>query len=277
MLGKLFKQEMKVLTKILLPVNILLLLITAVGSLILRSFNNNLNLSNDPVSRTLLVLFITFYIISLICVTCGAFIYMFVRYYKTMYSDEGYLTNTLPLSTHTLIIGKTLASSIWLFITYSFTFLSVILLVFCQLNTESRGQVYTELLNVIEQYNQYAPISFAPLMVFAVIIYMASMVYSVLFMYASMAIGQLFHKHKVIGSIVAYFGLNMVTQIISTMAMVFSGMFGYMTADGGFSTPDSIINYFYSAYAINGIIVVILGAAFYYISYVLTKKKLNLD
>lgn len=276
MLGKLFKHEMRALTKVLLPVNVLLLLITGIGSLTLRSFNFNPENSN-AVSQMLLTLFITSYFVSLVCVTCGAFIYMFVRYYKTMYSDEGYLTNTLPLGTHTLIIGKTLASSLWLFITYSVTFLSVILLVYGQLNSATRGEIYVEFLNLIEEYNRYAPVSFGPLMILALLIYLASMVYSVLFMFASMAIGQLFHKHKIIGSIVAYFGLNMVVQIISTIAMVFSGMFGYMSADGSFATPDSIISYFYSAYAINGIIVVVLGAACYYISYVLTKKKLNLD
>lgn len=276
MLGKLFKQEWRALTKILLPINILLILITAAGSIILRSFNYDPD-NSSTASMMQFTLFITFYIVALICVTCGAFIYLFVRYYKTMYSDEGYLTNTLPLSTHTLIIGKVLASSLWLFITYSITCISVILLVFSQLNTAARGEVYAELLNLIDQYNRYAPISFGPLAVISILIYSASMIYSVLFMYASMAIGQLFHKHKVIGSIAAYFGLNMIVQVISTMAMTLSGMFGYMTDDGGFATPDSVINYFYSAYTINGVIVIILGAAFYYISYILTKKKLNLD
>lgn len=44
-------------------------------------------------------------------------IMIFSKYQKSMYSKEGYLTQTLPVSTMEIILGKAIASTIWLIVT----------------------------------------------------------------------------------------------------------------------------------------------------------------
>ncbi|HOO28532.1 MAG TPA: hypothetical protein PLU43_08710, partial [Lachnospiraceae bacterium] len=127
MLGKLLKQEWKALTKVLLPANLLLIIITVIGRLVVRPLTTD---AESSFLQVLTVFMLTFYIILLIAVTCGAFIYIVVRFYRTMYSDEGYLTHTLPLTVHQLIIGKGLAASGWLIITYCLAAVNVLFLIF---------------------------------------------------------------------------------------------------------------------------------------------------
>ena len=52
----------------------------------------------------------------IILLTCAAFttaIIIAVRFYKNTYSDEGYLTHTLPVKRGTLLLAKVIAGTIW--------------------------------------------------------------------------------------------------------------------------------------------------------------------
>ena len=52
------------------------------------------------------------------------FILVFLRFYKNFYTDEGYLTFTLPVKRGTLLMSKTLNAMIW-------TVLSSLVMFFC--------------------------------------------------------------------------------------------------------------------------------------------------
>nr|WP_300835524.1 hypothetical protein [uncultured Acetatifactor sp.] len=70
------------------------------------------------------------YAMLLACITFGIRIYLGVRFYKTMYTDEGYLTHTLPVTKNQILASKILVSGLWtLFILLSVC-LSLFILVF---------------------------------------------------------------------------------------------------------------------------------------------------
>lgn len=60
---------------------------------------------------------------ALMCCGVGTSIYLAVRYYRSMYSNEGYLTHTLPVTPNQLLLSKMINFSIW-------ELLSVICIVF---------------------------------------------------------------------------------------------------------------------------------------------------
>ncbi|MFT3984521.1 MAG: hypothetical protein QM697_11485 [Lachnospiraceae bacterium] len=274
MLKKLFRQEWIAITKVLLPVNLLLIAITLLGSFALKFFPaDSKSLLTQTVSMTTLML----YFFALVAVTCAAYIFVIVRFYKTMYSDEGYLTHTLPVSVHTLIVGKGLAAAIWLCITYVMLFVSILFLVFTQANPSELRIIYQEFLKGIDEFNQISTTPFSFFVWMIPIMLILSAVYSFLNLSASLAIGQLFTKHKIIGSILAFCGIYAIVQVFSFIQLTFTGYFNLLFYDGSFSSATETINYIRLTLATSIGFSFLLCVIFYLVTWKLTDKKLNLD
>lgn len=273
MLKKLFKQEWIATTKVLLPVNLLLIAITLLGSFVLKFFPAD---SSNMLIQSLSMSALMLYFFALIGIACAAYIFVIVRFYKTMYSDEGYLTHTLPVTVHTLIIGKGLAAMIWLCITYTMLMASILFLVFFQVNPTEWNLIYQEILKGIAEFNQASPIPFSAIVWMIPLTLIINAVYSFLNVSASLSIGQLFTKHKIIGSIVAFCGIYAVTQAASLIMMTFTGYFSYMSSSS-FSTIGETVDYMYSLFAASMGLSLFLCAVFYVVTWLLTSRKLNLD
>ena len=63
-----------------------------------------------PLSAVMLMLL---FFAAMIATSFGIVIYLTVRYYKSMYTDEGYLTHTLPVKGRDLLLSKTIVMSVW--------------------------------------------------------------------------------------------------------------------------------------------------------------------
>lgn len=126
MLGKLFKYDFKALAKVLLPVHVALLLVIAVGVLsgVYAGLGDASTYSYSVVSgqRTFSVLktisLCVFFFCMLLYVVAyfATWVVIIHRYYKNFFTDEGYLTFTLPVKARTLFASKVLASIVWLLI-----------------------------------------------------------------------------------------------------------------------------------------------------------------
>ena len=62
-------------------------------------------------------------ILSLVAQVILVWVMIAIRYYKSMYADEGYLTNTLPIKTSSIFRAKFLVSYFWIVISSLFTFI----------------------------------------------------------------------------------------------------------------------------------------------------------
>ena len=125
MLGKLLKNEWKDTFKIGCLMLIVLVGVTFLGWLAFQSpmwqemANDNLyynatfgvSILNIASVCTLLL-----YAVMLVAISVGIIAYLGVRFYRTMYTDEGYLTHTLPVTEGKLLFTKTFVSGIWIFI-----------------------------------------------------------------------------------------------------------------------------------------------------------------
>jgi hypothetical protein len=99
MLGKLIKHEWKAVGKILAIVHLALILMAIVGKIML---------SIQVLSEAGLLwrMLLLIYVFSVIAVGVGTHIYLAIRFYKNMYTDEGYLSFTLPVKSWQHIFFK---------------------------------------------------------------------------------------------------------------------------------------------------------------------------
>lgn len=121
MLGKLFKYDMKALLRILLPLHGAVLLLGVVSSVCgfigytvgEASYSSSSASSAFSASMALLMIFGLMAIFSAMVATLVIIIH---RFYKNLFTDEGYLTFTLPVTANQILLSKVLAGLLWLFI-----------------------------------------------------------------------------------------------------------------------------------------------------------------
>lgn len=118
MLGKLFKYEWRSITKLLLPIHGCVLLFALLSRFYFTlggGVENLLNSSSGIISvLTGLLIFALVVIIS--SVVIFTYVYIGYHFYKKVFTDQGYLTNTLPVTPTQLLLSKELAAVPWLLI-----------------------------------------------------------------------------------------------------------------------------------------------------------------
>ena len=57
-----------------------------------------------------------FYVMTITCISFVLTLYVAVRFYRNLYTDQGYLMHTLPVTPRQLLVSKLLVSTVWLFI-----------------------------------------------------------------------------------------------------------------------------------------------------------------
>lgn len=108
MLGKLLKHEWKSTCKIMTVINLTVLLLTIAGFCIL-----NMNIFGNRESTLLAVFLIIFYALSLAAFGIITEIYLYTRFYRNLFTSEGYLMHTLPVTPLQLFHAKLIVGYFW--------------------------------------------------------------------------------------------------------------------------------------------------------------------
>ena len=103
MLRKLIKYDMKALNRFLIIVHAFLILAAILGRIFITSRAGS---GSGEWNATILVLGFALCFLLLTGATYTTAIVAAVRFYRNMFSDEGYLTHTLPVSTDTLLLRR---------------------------------------------------------------------------------------------------------------------------------------------------------------------------
>ena len=93
-------------------INIFLGIITFIGVISLASPFWSLDLAGIDI---MLGLSIFFYVLAIAAGSIAVTVCVAVRYYKNVYTDEGYLTNTLPVTARQIVISKTVRRNIMVY------------------------------------------------------------------------------------------------------------------------------------------------------------------
>lgn len=270
MLGKLIKYDMKALNRFLILIHAFLL----VASVACRIFiTGRIDADADELNQLLLVLSIIFYFILFVGVSLGTHIIVAVRFYKNVFSDEGYLTNTLPVTRGQLLLSKTIAGSIWSTIDVISVYLCTFLLIatpFVITEVKANGAELLQAFGIPES------VSLITLLFWFLLLALIGGISNTVMLYASIVLGQLFGNHRVLGSVVAYFVLTTLISIFTLFLMAMTGSFSSVmtyTAETVFVPYEYFKNTFILTMILDAVTAVIL----YGISYWVMVKKMNLN
>lgn len=266
MLGKLIKHELKAMARFFLPLFLIALALTPITRLTVR-FDNF-----EGIFKSIPAFIIAAYVISLIAIMVTVFILVIYRFYKSMVSEEGYLTHTLPVTTEQLIISKMIASFVWTLASIAVVGLSLFLMFF---SLEDFSVVTSSIQEAIRLANATYPGVLAPLATEFCILFLVGIFITPLTYYASIAIGQLICKNKVLGSVIGFFIIQFAGQFFSLFAVPFSVKMAKIAA-----TNDVMMQFRFMSQTllpVSFVMCIVVSAILFVITDLIFKKKLNLE
>ena len=198
-----------------------------------------------------------------------------VRFYKNMFSSEGYLTFSLPVTTFQLIFAKLVGSLVSLCLTYIVIEISWLIAGTTYLEIDI-GEISFALGELLELLNGVHLVLYG-LELFVITI--LSPICSMLIIYACITIGQTARKNRILLAVGAYFIFYIITQVILTFLMVLTAILGVAGALNWIG--DFIINYPYLFFHLLFIIIIVILCGMIVLSYYIIQKiintKLNLE
>lgn len=297
MLGKLMKYEWKNIWKAGTLMLLGMLVVTVIGCVVLRMpggvvtgllDNNDINATQSWFVLSSFVATLILYVIMLLASTWGMLIFLGIRFYRSMYTDEGYLSHTLPVTANQLFLSKVLVSGVWyLFITIGIGISVVALIVslmtgllnigeLSSVLTQYNGNIWEFLADAFYElgrtYEEEMGINLLHYGITLLLTYVAGPFIAMVTLFGALTIGQLSSKHKGFMGILVYAGVTILSSIIgSTVQSAF--MFGANVANSASGITVSTN----SAYDINVITSLLIAAIMYGVSYYIMNRKLNLD
>ena len=269
MLGKLIKYDLKSLNRFLILIHALLLL----SAFLIRFFLTGRIISGAPQANLFLALSMTLGFMIIMAVTFATAIIICVRFYKNLFSDEGYLTHTLPVTRGQHLLSKTIAGSIWSCIDTLLLLASLYIVA----ATPYTLHVLRQNGDTIIQEFGCADINMSPgTFIFIFIAFCCfGAISNVITYYACITIGQLIPGHKILGSIAVYFALTTVISMISLMVLAIFGLFG---STASIINADSFVpaKYFLDTLKLSAILALVIDVVLYIITYYIMKKKVNM-
>ena len=256
MLGKLLKYEFKSTARILIPLYIVAIIFSGICR-VFQMISDNLKIMTTPT-----IMMYVFYVVIMVAIVITTFIIMIQRFYKNLVGDEGYLMFTLPVEPHQHILTKFLTSFTWLVASVVVAVISIFILVFTP-----------KLFDDIRQLLSLIPKDVIPSIIYSILFSIFAAISGIFMIYAAMAIGQLVTGHRVIGSVVAYFGMYVINQIIMTIGLV---VYGYFSKNLLFQN-DVSFNAISPVFVIALVYDIILCCVYVFTTHYIFKNKLNLE
>lgn len=260
MLTKLLKYDFKSLSKVLLPVygiSLLLALLTRIANILADKFSV-FSVPSGFISAI--------FVIILIAVPIVTFIFTILKFYQNLVKDEGYLMHTIPVSKHSLILSKTISSTIYLVISGIMIFVLLFVGVYGLWFDSKVVHTFVEAIGHIDTI-------FLILLLLSIFI---GVVFNQIMIYASIALGQK-HNSKVLYSIIYGIVIYNATQIISAILLL---PFMLMDSnyqqyvDGSNVLDFGLINGFI---ALSLVISALFIVAYYFLAVKTFDRKLNLE
>ncbi|MBQ2675867.1 MAG: hypothetical protein IJF54_00505 [Clostridia bacterium] len=193
------------------------------------------------------------------------------RFYKNLFTSEGYLTHTLPVTATQHIMVKLVTA-----VLFQIATLFVVLASACIITA---GDVLVEVVKaigyLIGEIYEYTGAHMVLYIVEIIVVTIVSLFSSFLVYYTCICLGQLSKKNRVLVSVGIYFGMSMVGQVVSTVLMTFTT----------FPVFEDIVMYFtdhpitaiHISLCLGIVITLILSIVFFIICRMVMKKKLNLE
>ena len=213
------------------------------------------------------------YIAVFIATAAASVVIIIMRFYKGLLSDEGYLMHTLPVKPWQLITAKGVSALIIVCASVIVSILSIMILA----GTGSFGAI-VEFCDLIREMFREEPkviLVAAEFLVLAIL----SLLKSIYQIYASLSIGQLAGKHRILLSLGAYVGINIVITVLAVLIMMLLDVTGALNGWSSLSlnTVNDMLNAGQAVLGFFAAVTVIQLAAFHVITERILSLRLNLQ
>lgn len=264
MLRKLIKYDLKYECRIFILLHVILIISCILGRVL---FIDHIRFDSDPETLILTItLLVSTFIILFSGICFGTLLLYSVRFYKNLFTDEGYITWTLPASPLQHLWAKIISAGIWYTI-------DIFLYMFCMKYLVSGKNIQVFYDRFSPQFTEEFGMSVSAFFWIVLLFSLANMFASIMMIYTSIAIGQLLPAHRVLVSVIVYFILNLFTQLI-TMAISFSNNI-YLNYSAG-ATTETLAHSLIKALSLTTLFTFIAAVIGYFITLKILKKKLNL-
>jgi hypothetical protein len=269
MLIKLLKHEMKATGRIMWVIYAAMGLLSVLANLSFHMADTNYNQYLRAVSKMTLVL----WVLSLIIGVVITVVLMVRQFQKNLLTDEGYLAFTLPVSVHQLVLSKLMVAVLWFIVTALAVALSVFIATLSNSMLEAMHDFFK---GIVHDINAYNAVNVTVILGEMAILAIVGCAVSSLQFYSAMSIGYGFTNHKALWSVLTYFGIQIVLQLLAVLVATAVDSSGISTYFFDFLLDLDFMGWMHMV-LISGIISMgIVGAIFYGITLWNLKHRLNL-
>ena len=203
-------------------------------------------------------------------INIAAYIMIIYRFYVSFFTDEGYLTFTLPLTVDCHLMIKIVSMFLWSLLSMSVTFIGF-LIIFGGASigyTEAMQEIIPEIRYGFVMVWDSLKMSFGGSMIWLWIGFLiATAFFKSLLLYFSIALGcMIFRKNRLLGAIISVFCIDGIYSFITSFGSSFMMTFGMLSQ---------------VAFAISSVIAIVLSVigiiALYCATKYILERKLNLD
>ena len=203
------------------------------------------------------ILIITVFILTLVTII--------TRFYRNLLGGEGYLMHTLPVPTWMLVTSKLITAFVWMILTTVVACLSAFLLLLVSglFGEFLRSVSWEEFTRMLREVFDEIPLATS---LFAMVV---GTVAGILQFYFAMAIGNLANEHKVLFSVLAFIGINVVVSLIGNIISLRT----ILNMDRYLESTSSINRLLLQ----NSLLEAVIAVGFFFGTTLLLQKHLNLS
>jgi hypothetical protein len=215
------------------------------------------------------------YVIAIIGIILMTYYAVIIRYYRSIYGNEGYLTNTLPIETYEIILAKLLTFFSWfvvngIVIFFTFWFIIPVEGIF-------KANVFRpEVLREIEMFLRH---SVGTALIIGIISMLVMTIEKILFLFLCVSIANMVKSYRILTGIGAYIILGGIIGLIKQVILTFTYIFDKNYGNYGNSEWE-VLRTFENVFNTNlGMLftsIVFSVILFFVVNYLL-KNKLNLE
>lgn len=273
MVRKLIKYDFQSYFRLLFPVQLIIIGFALINRLV-QFFEPASDAAEaaSTVYNSVFVSTLVLYILSIFVCLVMTVIVGIIRFYQGMYTNEGYLNHTLPVTPTQHIFAKLLTSIIFSLGADLAIFLSFIVITAGEVNIE----VFKAFTFLVGQYFANTGLNGALYVLEFILLAIVSSVFLYLKLYFCISVGQLVKRKKILLAFGVFFGIYVTKQLIGTVFAIFVALnLDFMNQIGDWinSSPNVAFHIFFCG-------AIIFYGLFALIYFLITKhimsKKLNL-
>ncbi len=263
MLGKLIKYDLKASARILILIHLLyLVLCISIRLFFINRLDFNLpaNVLFTPVLICAVMVFLLIFVLWF-----STWLILAFRFYRNLFSGEGYLSWTLPASALEHLWSKIISGYVFLAADTVIVSGGILILV-------TGENVVSSYQTIAADFTEQLGMPLTTFALYMFVLMLASCLPTVIQTYFYIAAGQLFPGHRVLCSVAIYFITGFVLQFFTLVLMAaFHLMPGY-----GNTGPDTMGNYIAGTSMLGGVITLVTAFIAYAATHYIMTKKINL-